>query len=218
MNQLLDNPNVPKTVLVLGKGSLAIKIAHHFNSSQDFNLIGVVPVLPEPEWTDSFSHWASGHKIAILSLGDLVASKARIDLGFSCYYDKILRSTDLEIFSTILNLHNGPLPKYRGVNPINWALKNNEKEHGVTIHSISTGIDDGPIYGQVKFSINPAKEEVIGVYNRAIHFGFALFEDVMENFGKIIPIEQEHHLSTYYSKNDFKKLGDRKSFSREFSS
>jgi len=218
MIQELENLNVRKTVLVLGKGSLAIKIAHYFKYSQEFNLIGVVPVLPEPEWADSFIHWAINHDVDIMSLGDLAQLKTRVDLGFSCYYDKILKSADLENFSTILNLHNGPLPRYRGVNPINWALKNNEKEHGVTIHSISTGIDDGPIYGQVKFKIDPVKEEVIGVYSRSLHFGYALFEDVINNFKNIVPLEQEHNLSTYYSKSDFERLGDRKGFSREFPS
>jgi len=204
--------------VVLGKGSLAINIAQFFNDSTDFILLGIVPVLPEPKWTDSFSGWANQQGIEILNLGSLILSEIKVDLGFSCYYDKILKSRDLQVFSTSLNLHNAPLPKYRGVNPINWALKNNEVEHGVTIHSISTGIDDGPIFGQVKFNINPEMEEVIDVYTRAIHFGYALFEDVITNLEKISPFDQNDSLSSYYSKKDFKDLGDRQGFNRKVTS
>jgi methionyl-tRNA formyltransferase len=204
-----------KTVVVLGKGSLAIKIADYFNSAEEFNLLGIIPVLPEPEWSDSFISWAVNRNVEILNFENLTSSKQSIDLGFSCYFDKILGEKEIEVFSTILNLHNAPLPKYRGVNPINWALKNNEKEHGVTIHAISTGIDDGPIFGQVKFKIDAAREEVTDVYDRSLHFGYALFEDVIKNLDKIFPQEQEHHLSTYFSRSDFKELGDRKGFTRE---
>jgi methionyl-tRNA formyltransferase len=212
-----DSKNVrdTKSVVVLGKGTLAIKIARYFCSSRNFSLLGIVPVLPEPKWTDSFSDWGAKQGIKIMNLEQLVLSGVKVDLGFSCHYDKILKSQDLLVFATALNLHNSPLPRYRGVNPINWALRNNEKEHGVTIHSISTGIDDGPIYGQVKFKIDPVTEEVIDVYNRSIHFGYSLFEDVISNLDKISPVEQEDSFSTYFSKGDFEGLGDRKGFTRE---
>jgi len=41
-----------KNVIVLGKGSLAIKIANWFKDNPDYNIICVVPVIPEPTWTD----------------------------------------------------------------------------------------------------------------------------------------------------------------------
>ena len=51
-----------------------------------------------------------------------------------------------------LNLHTGMLPKYRGLMPTFWALKNNEEEIGVTVFQVDEGIDSGPIL--VKKSIN----------------------------------------------------------------
>ena len=215
MPQHLENNRNTKSVVVLGKGTLAIKIADFFNKSLDFSLLGIVPVLPEPKWTDSFSGWANQQEINVVNLESLILSGMKVDLAFSCYYDKILKNRELQVFSKSLNLHNAPLPKYRGVNPINWALKNNEVEHGVTIHLISTGIDDGPIIGQVKFSINPEMEEVIDVYSRALHFGYALFVDVITNLEKIVPLEQDHSLSSYYSKENFKDLGERQGLNRK---
>ena len=40
-----------KTVIVLGKGSLAINIAKWFKESPDYNIICIVPVIPEPTRT-----------------------------------------------------------------------------------------------------------------------------------------------------------------------
>jgi len=42
-----------------------------------------------------------------------------------------------------INIHNAPLPKYRGMLPNFWQLYHGEKEVGITIHRIDTGIDTG---------------------------------------------------------------------------
>jgi methionyl-tRNA formyltransferase len=51
------------------------------------------------------------------------------------------------------NLHPGPLPRYAGLNAINWAIYKGEKSHGVTIHKMEPGIDTGPIVYQMLFPI-----------------------------------------------------------------
>jgi methionyl-tRNA formyltransferase len=47
-----------------------------------------------------------------------------------------------------INIHNAPLPKYRGMLPNFWQLYHNEKESGITVHRISEGIDAGDIIAQ----------------------------------------------------------------------
>ena len=37
------------------------------------------------------------------------------------------------------------LPEYRGRNILNWALINDEKEFGITVHYVDEGIDTGDI-------------------------------------------------------------------------
>src|SRR4051794_9892724 len=135
-----------KTVVVLGKGDLAIRIAGWFHDSPEHDLVGVVPVVPEPGWTGSLSAWAREHGVDVVESGhwrDVPAELGTIDLGMSVFYDKILRAEFIDRFGRLLNLHNGPLPRYRGVAPINWALKNGEQAHGATLHEITPGIDDG---------------------------------------------------------------------------
>jgi len=137
------------------------------------------------------------------------------DLGISVFYDKIFSSDYIDRCKRIINIHNAPLPKYRGVSPINWALKNNEREHGVTIHNIEPGIDSGDIVAQLKYSIYPDTEEVIDVYEKALRYGYLLFEQTIENIYDIKPIKQDESESTYYDKNQDVLLGDRKNFTRK---
>jgi methionyl-tRNA formyltransferase len=47
-----------------------------------------------------------------------------------------------------INLHGSCLPKYRGRTPHVWAIINNEKETGITAHSITLGCDEGDIVYQ----------------------------------------------------------------------
>jgi methionyl-tRNA formyltransferase len=51
------------------------------------------------------------------------------------------------------NLHPGPLPRYAGLNAINWAIYKGEKSHGVTVHRMEPGIDTGAIVYQTLFPI-----------------------------------------------------------------
>jgi methionyl-tRNA formyltransferase len=53
-----------------------------------------------------------------------------------------------------LNLHTSPLPKYRGLMPSFWVLKNQEKSTAVSVFYVDEGIDSGPILVQEQVEIN----------------------------------------------------------------
>ena len=134
-----------KRVAVFGKGSLSISVCEYILNSSNHELVCVVPVMPEPEWTDSLFSWCYENKINGVSSGEYKqADPDSFDLGISVFYDKIFSSDYIGRCQRLINIHNSPLPKYRGMAPINWALKNKEQEHGVTIHDILPGVDDGP--------------------------------------------------------------------------
>lgn len=208
-----------KNVIVLGKGTLAIKVANWFNLSPTYSLIGVVPQIPEPSWTESLAVWGRDHNIFVVESGDykdfLVENKKHIHLVVSVFYDKIIKNDLITCADKLINIHNSPLPKYRGVKPIHWALKNNEKTHGVTIHEITKGIDDGPIISQLNYSIFPELEEVIDVYKKSIKFAWLLFEETIPYIWNIVPVNQNEEFATYYSKKDDSALGDRLFISRK---
>lgn len=61
-----------------------------------------------------------------------------------------------------LNLHTALLPKYRGLMPSFWVLKNNESHTGVSVFFVDEGIDSGPILVQKRLTIgNRTQEELI---------------------------------------------------------
>lgn len=76
------------------------------------------------------------------------------DMFVSMSYNQIFREHiyDLPIYKTI-NCHAGKLPFYRGRNVLNWALINDEKEFGITVHYVDDGIDTGDIILQRTFPI-----------------------------------------------------------------
>lgn len=211
---------IKKKIALLGKGELAIRVAEYLMESSKYELALVVPVYPEPNWTSSLLEWATKRRIPAIPSGDYqeIDSIKNYDIYFSVYYDKIFSPSFCEKVELILNLHNGPLPRYRGVNPINWALKNGEREHGVTIHRIVPGVDEGAIFGQISFPIYPDSEDVIDVLNRSYEKGYELFTQVFENLETITPIEQDHRQAFYYSKAQFEFLGEFANFKRDTNS
>ncbi len=54
---------------------------------------------------------------------------------------------------TAINFHDGPLPKYAGLNATTWALIAGEDTHGITWHEMTAKVDQGEILQQERFEI-----------------------------------------------------------------
>ena len=80
--------------------------------------------------------------------------KYNADLFVSMSFNQIFRDEirNLPKQKTI-NCHAGKLPFYRGRNILNWALINDEKEFGITVHYMDSGIDTGDIILQETYPI-----------------------------------------------------------------
>src|SRR6516225_3914569 len=121
---LLYWEGVMRSVVLLGKGKLAVRIAEWFRTSKAYELRYVVPVVPEPTWTDSLIAWCQSHEVPFAASGhyrdlpDVRRGEWKTDLAFSVFYDRIIQPWFIQKVSRIINLHNGPLPRYRGVSPI----------------------------------------------------------------------------------------------------
>ena len=74
-----------------------------------------------------------------------------VSMSFNQIFKK--RLIELPRLQTI-NCHAGKLPFYRGRNILNWALINDEKEFGITVHYLDEGIDTGDILNQRTFPIS----------------------------------------------------------------
>jgi methionyl-tRNA formyltransferase len=76
------------------------------------------------------------------------------DLFVVAGFSTIFKSTliGLPRLGTI-NLHGGPLPRYRGGSPLNWQLINGESTAGISVIRMDTGIDSGPVLAEGSFPI-----------------------------------------------------------------
>lgn len=88
------------------------------------------------------------------NLEDRIAA-LKPDLGYVLAYGTILDSRLLEIpkFGWI-NLHYSLLPSYRGAAPVQHAILNGESETGVTLFSLDSGVDTGPVIATAKHKLS----------------------------------------------------------------
>jgi phosphoribosylglycinamide formyltransferase-1 len=55
----------------------------------------------------------------------------------------------------MLNIHPSLLPKYPGLHTHSRALDAGDAEAGCTVHEVTPVLDDGPILGQARVSVEP---------------------------------------------------------------
>lgn len=102
------------------------------------------------------------HGIPILEIQGSLNEKKSLDLLKSYEPDLLISIAGNELFKRplidlapkgCLNLHTALLPKYRGLMPSFWVLKNREKESGVSIFYVDEGIDSGAILVQNRYPL-----------------------------------------------------------------
>ena len=78
----------------------------------------------------------------------------KIELICLAGFMKILSSSFIKKFKgEILNIHPSLLPKYKGLNTHDRAIKNREKYSGCTVHLVNAKLDSGKIILQKKVKI-----------------------------------------------------------------
>ncbi|MBD1139422.1 phosphoribosylglycinamide formyltransferase [Pelagibacterales bacterium SAG-MED46] len=84
--------------------------------------------------------------------------RKKINLICLAGFMKILSKTFIKNFSgKILNIHPSLLPKFKGLNTHERAIKNKEKYSGCTVHFVSSKLDSGKIILQKKVIINKSE-------------------------------------------------------------
>lgn len=80
-----------------------------------------------------------------------------------------------------INFHPGP-PNYRGTGCLNFALYNEEKEYGVTVHIIAKKVDSGKIIKCIRFPI----EDTDGVDSLLAKTHEKLFEAFLDFYEGLV--------------------------------
>lgn len=97
-----------------------------------------------------------------------------------------------------LNLHTALLPKYRGLMPSFWVLKNQEKETGVSVFFVDEGIDSGPIHVQKRVNIGDKSQEKLIEYTKKLGMD-AITESISRiQAGDLNTIKNDENLKSYY--------------------
>lgn len=139
----------PLTCVLIGNESLLVECAKGLLSRG--HRIATVA-----SWNDDVIGWAKGAGIPVVEPGNGIED--RITGGF----DWLLSIANLTVLPQALiararkgavNFHDGPLPRYAGLNAPVWARLKGETAHGITWHMIEGGIDEGDILEQVSFEI-----------------------------------------------------------------
>ena len=159
------------------------------------------------------------YNIKELKLKSSINSKESIEKISSYNPDMIISILGNEIFKKeiinlpkigLINLHSSLLPKYRGLMPTFWALKNKEKETGVSVFFVDEGIDSGPILVQRKIPIKNYSHRDLILITKKI--GMELILIVLNKLikkEKISLLKNPDEYMTYYT---FPKKKDVKEF------
>ncbi|MCB9634236.1 MAG: LLM class flavin-dependent oxidoreductase [Sandaracinus sp.] len=150
--------------------------------------------------------WARGRGIPVLEPGKGLAERITEDFDwfFSIANLRIVPDTVLaKAKQGAVNFHDGPLPKYAGLNAPNWALLHDEAQHGVTWHRIEGGVDEGNVLAQRFFEV-PALATALELNQRCYEAAIESFPEVLDKLeqgqGKGEP--QDLSRRTYFAKND----------------
>ncbi len=154
----------------------------------------------------SVQRWAKEHDIpCIAPAHDLAARLAGepFDYLFGVVHLAIIPGDILALpRRAALNFHDGPLPEYAGLNVTSWALLNKEREHGITWHVMSKGVDEGDILKDVRFPISP-EDTALTLNAKCYEAAVASFEELLKGLagGTVQARPQNLQRRRYYGKD-----------------
>jgi methionyl-tRNA formyltransferase len=162
--------------------------------------------------------------IPLIGIHGSINSSKNIDLINSYKPDLLISILGNQIFKKPLielapkgciNLHTALLPKYRGLMPTFWVLKNNEEFTGVSVFYVDEGIDSGPIIVQEKVEIGNRTQEQLIKHTKKIGMDCILLAiDLIKN-DNVNLIDNNPKDKTYFSfptnedVREFKNIGKR---------
>jgi methionyl-tRNA formyltransferase len=147
---------------------------------------------------------AAAHNIPLLLPDNLKAVARQLEnygaeAAVLVAYGKIIPQEIIDIFPKgIINIHPSLLPKYRGPTPIEQAILDGAKETGVSIMSLASKMDAGPVFAHAKIELSgtESKEELA---RNLLEAGTKLLLENLPGIlgGSLRPSAQEDSEATY---------------------
>ncbi|HXK95064.1 MAG TPA: formyltransferase family protein, partial [bacterium] len=169
--------NTPKKIrcYLMGGESVLIQCADIL-LQQEQSILGIISADP------AVHKWAQKNEIPLIDPEmDLysILSSQPFHYFFSIANLRIIPPEILALPSEgAINFHNGPLPRYAGLNTPTWALINREKQYGITWHTMVPGVDEGDILKQQFFAITESET--------AVTLNTRCFQAAIDTFSELI--------------------------------
>lgn len=154
-------------LIYIGTPEFSAQILSHLLESKTANIVGVITQPDKPLGRKQIitpspvAQIASNYDLPTfkpVKLDDTNLSHVKLlkpDIFLVISYGKIIPQTWLDIPKIgTFNIHFSLLPKYRGALCISEAIKNMDKETGVTLMKMDAQLDHGPILAQEKIAID----------------------------------------------------------------
>ena len=165
-----------KNVAYLGSKDLGYECLRSLFFLKDELQINIVAVLTNKKRSYKVIEFCNNNDLTLLVGLDNYLELEEVDIAISVQYHKILKIEHINKAREItINLHMAPLPEYRGCNQFSYAIINNDKEFGTTIHRLEEGIDSGAILFEKRFQI-PQNCWVSELYDITYHKSIELFK------------------------------------------
>lgn len=120
-----------------------------------------------------------------------------LDAFFIIGWHRIVTQDVIDCAPYCIGMHSSLLPKDRGSSPINWAIIRGEKQGGMSMFHLSTGVDSGDLIAQKAFSIDQTNT-CSDVYDKATVAAAQLLRENWRGIktGNLPRIRQDESLAT----------------------
>ncbi|WP_445665621.1 formyltransferase family protein [Fodinibius sp. AD559] len=146
-------------------------------------IVGVISRSTRLDTEETIFDLCEKYGINCLTSLDEYLDLPEVDITISVQHDEILKKKHIEKASEIaVNLHLAPLPEYRGCNQFSFAIIDEAKWFGATLHEMNENIDAGDILFEERFRIDDKKYWVKELYDETIKVGAELFDKKVEKF------------------------------------
>ncbi len=147
-----------KQVVFLGGKNIGYYCLHELLRQADELAIEVIAVISNSvtqlSADNTVENLAKQHGISVLQHEDELLGMKKFDILLSVQYHRILKKEHLKrAKQAAINLHMAPLPEYRGCNQFSFAIADEAKIFGTTLHLMKPGVDDGDILFEKRFKI-----------------------------------------------------------------
>ncbi|MFC6584912.1 MupA/Atu3671 family FMN-dependent luciferase-like monooxygenase [Sulfitobacter aestuariivivens] len=149
--------------------------------------------------------WAADRKLRVFAApGDLPGAGVQADWLLSIANLRIIPDAVLAIPAKgAINFHDGPLPRYAGLNTPAWAIINGETTHGVSWHLIEGGVDEGDLLAQKLVEVSP-DETAFSLNAKCYAAGLESFAGVLAQLeaGTLNRRPQDLSQRSYFARDD----------------